>query len=116
MEAILDFFRMIDPDAEFLRIMSTRRGPRVPDMHTPVWDNPSCRYFLQVLRQQITKQKNSVAPRRRLPLRLLKRQACQAEMPAALQRNSDVPWPVISAACQRQGAQLVDAGKKKSRS
>lgn len=50
------------------------------------------------------------------PVRYTSIQACQAEMPAALQRNSDVPWPVISAACQRQGAQLVDAGKKKSRS
>ena len=43
------------------------------------------------------------------PARYESIQACQAAMPDALQRNSDVPWPVISAACQRQGSQVVDA-------
>jgi hypothetical protein len=43
------------------------------------------------------------------PVRYTSIQACQAAMPAALQRNSDVPWPVISAACQRTTAQTADA-------
>ena len=34
--------------------------------------------------------------------------ACQEAMPAALQRNSDLAYPVISAACQRQGERMVD--------
>ena len=32
------------------------------------------------------------------PVRYTSIQACQAAMPAALQRNTDVPFPVISAA------------------
>jgi hypothetical protein len=36
-------------------------------------------------------------------------QACQEAMPAALQRNTDVDFPVISAACQRQTGQVADA-------
>jgi hypothetical protein len=34
-------------------------------------------------------------------------QACQAAMPAALQRNSDLSYPVISAACRTQGQLLT---------
>lgn len=36
-------------------------------------------------------------------------QACQAAMPTALQRNTDIDYPVISAACQRLTPQMVDA-------
>jgi hypothetical protein len=42
------------------------------------------------------------------PARYTSIQACQAAMPDALQRNTDLAFPVISAACQRQGGQLVE--------
>jgi len=32
---------------------------------------------------------------------------CQAAMPAALIRNSDIDYPVVSAACRSVGQQLV---------
>ena len=34
--------------------------------------------------------------------------ACQAAMPAALQRNSDLSFPVISATCRGTGVRMVD--------
>lgn len=37
--------------------------------------------------------------------------ACQAAMPDALQRNSDLSYPVISAACRANGMHMVDAQK-----
>jgi len=43
------------------------------------------------------------------PVRYTSIQACQEAMPAALQRNSDVEYPVISAACQRLTPQMVEA-------
>ena len=43
------------------------------------------------------------------PVRYTSIQACQAAMPAALQRNTDIDWPVVSAACQRQTPQTADA-------
>ena len=49
------------------------------------------------------------------PVRYTSIQACQAAMPAALQRNSDIDYPVISAACQRQTEQMVDARPAKAR-
>lgn len=49
------------------------------------------------------------------PLRYTSVQACQEAMPAALQRNADVDYPVISAACQRQGRQMVDAQRSPAR-
>lgn len=33
--------------------------------------------------------------------------ACQAAMPAALMRNSDLSFPTISAACQQRGERMV---------
>jgi hypothetical protein len=36
-------------------------------------------------------------------------QACQEAMPAALQRNTDIDYPVISAACQRRTPQMAEA-------
>ena len=35
-------------------------------------------------------------------------QQCQMAMPAALMRNSDIDYPVISAACRSVGQQLVE--------
>lgn len=43
------------------------------------------------------------------PARYTSIQACQAAMPAALQRNTDVDFPVISAACQRHTPRTADA-------
>lgn len=43
------------------------------------------------------------------PVRYTSIQACQEAMPAALQRNTDVEYPVISAACQRLTPQMVDS-------
>ena len=42
------------------------------------------------------------------PARYTSIQACKEAMPAALQRNADIDYPVISAACQRQGGQMVE--------
>ncbi|MGK6353662.1 hypothetical protein ACMGDH_00380 [Sphingomonas sp. DT-207] len=41
--------------------------------------------------------------------------ACQQAMPSALQRNSDLLFPVISAACQRQGEQAAQVEPKDKR-
>ncbi|NIJ21456.1 hypothetical protein FHS95_003159 [Sphingomonas naasensis] len=49
------------------------------------------------------------------PVRYTSVQACQEAMPAALQRNADIDYPVISAACQRQGGQMVDARRASAR-
>ena len=38
---------------------------------------------------------------------------CQAAMPAALMRNTDVDYPVVSAACRRNGQQMVQAQQDK---
>jgi len=43
------------------------------------------------------------------PARYTSIQACQEAMPQGLQRNTDIDYPVISAACRRATAQLVDA-------
>jgi hypothetical protein len=43
------------------------------------------------------------------PVRYTSIQACQEAMPGALQRNTDLEFPVISAACRRQGDRLVEA-------
>lgn len=42
------------------------------------------------------------------PARYTSYVACQEAMPDALRRNSDLSYPVISAACQRQGERMVD--------
>lgn len=42
-------------------------------------------------------------------------QACQAAMPAALQRNTDLSYPVISAACRSTGSQMVQASRDNRR-
>ena len=38
---------------------------------------------------------------------------CQAAMPAALGRNTDLSFPVITAACQQQGTATADASRAK---
>jgi hypothetical protein len=43
------------------------------------------------------------------PVRYTSYAACQEALPAALGRNTDLDFPVISGACQRQGANMVDA-------
>lgn len=43
------------------------------------------------------------------PARYTSIAACQAAMPAALRRSTDLEFPVITAACRRQGEQMVDA-------
>lgn len=42
-------------------------------------------------------------------------QQCQAAMPAALSRNSDIDYPVVSAACRSVGQQLVQLGQDRRR-
>ena len=42
-------------------------------------------------------------------------QQCQAAMPAALIRNSDIDYPVVSAACRSVGQQLVQNGQDRRR-
>lgn len=42
-------------------------------------------------------------------------QQCQAAMPAALARSTDVDYPVVSAACQRNGLQVVERRSDKAR-
>ena len=43
-------------------------------------------------------------------------QQCQAAMPGALQRNTDIDYPVVTAACRANGAQMAQAGQDKPRS
>jgi hypothetical protein len=49
------------------------------------------------------------------PARYTSIQACQQAMPAALQRNTDVDFPVISAACQRKTPHTADARQPERR-
>lgn len=43
------------------------------------------------------------------PVRYTSIRSCKAAMAGALQRHTDIDYPVISAACQRQTAQSADA-------
>ena len=45
------------------------------------------------------------------PVRYATVQQCRADLPAALARNTDLSFPVISAACRANGPQWVDKGK-----
>ena len=40
---------------------------------------------------------------------------CQAAMPAALMRNTDIDYPVVSATCRANGQQMVQAGGTKNK-
>lgn len=42
------------------------------------------------------------------PARYTSQVACREAMPEALRRATDVDYPLITAACQRRGAQMVD--------
>ncbi len=44
------------------------------------------------------------------PVRYATVQQCRAALPAALARNTDLSFPVISAACRSNGPQWVDKG------
>ena len=39
---------------------------------------------------------------------------CQAAMPAALMRNSDVDYPVVSATCRKSGADIAKVRQDKN--
>ncbi len=41
--------------------------------------------------------------------------ACQAAMPAALGRHTDLSYPVITAACQRKGEQIAEQPRPNAR-
>ncbi len=42
-------------------------------------------------------------------------QQCQAAMPAALARNTDLSYPVISAACRSNREQMVEQAQRPAR-
>lgn len=54
-------------------------------------------------------------PARITPVRYATVQQCQAAMPAALARNTDIEYPVVSAVCRRSGLQMADRGAPKKR-
>ncbi|MDB5707057.1 MAG: hypothetical protein JWN66_4173 [Sphingomonas bacterium] len=45
------------------------------------------------------------------PVRYATIQQCQAAMPAALMRNTDIDYPVVSAACRSNRPQLVQVNQ-----
>jgi putative heme iron utilization protein len=47
------------------------------------------------------------------PVRYASAVACQAAMTATLQRHTDLAYPVITAACQRNGVTMADAREAK---
>lgn len=49
------------------------------------------------------------------PVRYATVQQCRAALPAALARNTDLSFPVISAACRSNGPQWVDKGQAQPR-
>ncbi|WP_420140551.1 hypothetical protein [Sphingomonas sp.] len=46
------------------------------------------------------------------PIRYRSVLECQAAMPDALRRNSDLSFPELTAACQQQGMRMADAAGK----
>jgi hypothetical protein len=42
------------------------------------------------------------------PIRYSSFAACQQAMPAALERNTDIEWPVIGAACQQKSGRMAE--------
>jgi hypothetical protein len=53
------------------------------------------------------------AEARVVPVRYASVAQCQAAMPAMLERNSDIDYPVISAACRSNRPQLVQANPQR---
>jgi hypothetical protein len=49
------------------------------------------------------------------PVRYTSYVACQEAMPGALQRNTDLSFPVIAAACQRQAPRMADRDPPRAR-
>ena len=49
------------------------------------------------------------------PVHYMTIQQCQAAMPAALIRNSDIDYPVVSAACRSVGQQMVQLRQDRRR-
>jgi hypothetical protein len=49
------------------------------------------------------------------PARYSTVQQCQAAMPAALARNTDLSFPVISAACRSDRAQMAEQAERPTR-
>jgi hypothetical protein len=47
------------------------------------------------------------------PVRYQSAVACQAAMANVLQRNSDLEFPVVQAACQRSGVRMAGTGAKR---
>lgn len=43
------------------------------------------------------------------PIRYQSAAACQSAIDTALQRNSDLSYPMVGAACQRAGEQVVES-------
>ena len=41
---------------------------------------------------------------------------CQADMPVALQRNTDIDFPVVTASCRKNGVEMAQATSPKPRS
>lgn len=48
------------------------------------------------------------------PARYTTMQQCRAAMPAALMRNSDIDFPVVTAACRQNGQQMVQTQRAKN--
>ncbi len=48
------------------------------------------------------------------PVRYASAIECQAAMPEALARNTDLNYPVLSAACERRGEQIAGTGPSRS--
>jgi hypothetical protein len=51
------------------------------------------------------------AQQRLEPARYTSIQACQEAMPAAIRRNTDIDYPVISAACRASGPIMVERAR-----
>ncbi len=49
------------------------------------------------------------------PARYTTMAQCQAAMPAALMRNSDIDFPMVSAACRQKGQQMVQTQGAKNK-
>ena len=48
------------------------------------------------------------------PARYESRQACQAALPAALERNLDLDFPTIAADCRRSSVRFVESAPRSS--
>lgn len=51
-----------------------------------------------------------------VPVQYASMAQCRAALPDQLAQNTDVPYPMIGAACRSQGEQIAKAGGKTTRS